>query len=194
MKFKPDRLPPQLMDCFALLFVFFAAVTTILLMAIQEEKTTEPTPSQTADFIVTVTWAKLNSDVDLWAQYENGDILETCGFSRREVSPFILHNDYTSSSYGESQNMVVARETMAINGKERGTYRFALHPYALRGVKSVPVNVTIEQTSPYKVIFDGVVEVTEETCFITFDIREKEVVNKITDPDLLKPFLYESQQ
>ena len=91
------------------------------------KKEETPTPPPLAEFILTVHWdVELNADIDTWAlRVDNPESIT--GFTRRENDVFILHNDNTSSQYGQIDGEVLdeARETLTIEKVKEGEYIFA---------------------------------------------------------------------
>jgi len=142
--------------------ILILLVCMILIYNPISKKEEQPTPPQTAEFILNVSWSSdNNADIDTWAiRVENPESIT--GYKRRENDVFILHNDNTSSQYGrvDGQNLEEARETLTIERLKEGDYIFSLHGYRVPA-NADPVEVTIEfqKSSPYKHIFKKVVTV-----------------------------------
>ncbi len=142
--------------------ILILLVCMILLYNPVTKKEEQPTPPQTAEFILNVSWdSSTDADIDTWA-IRVGNPKSVTGYKRRENDVFILHNDNTSSQYGrvDGQNLEEARETLTIERIKEGDYILSLHGYRVPSNVS-PVEVTIEfqKSSPYKHIFKKVVKV-----------------------------------
>lgn len=142
--------------------ILILLVCMILLYNPISKKEEQPTPPQTAEFILNVSWdVKSNADIDTWA-IRTDNPKSICGYTRRENDVFILHNDNTSRSYGQvdGEDLEEARESLTIERIKEGDYIFSLHGYRVPA-NAAPVEVTIEfqKSSPFKHIFKKVVSV-----------------------------------
>ena len=132
-------------------------------------------PPPIAEFILTVHWgAKLDADIDTWALRVDNPASIT-GFTRRENDVFILHNDNTSSQYGQIDGEMLdeARETLTIERIKEGEYIFALHGYRVPpDVEPIEVTVEFQKSRPYSHIFKKKVKIIhdEEVSFASFCI------------------------
>jgi len=162
-----------------LLQVIMLLMFAILIMGKTEVE--ENIPLQ-ADFMITYSWDAEDSDyadIDGWAQ-RNLDPDTLCMFRRREVDAFILHNDNTGAEYGtikgQRKKLKQATETITIHSKDENFYEFSLQGYRVgASVEPVDVTVTLWQTKPPKMIYNGTVEVYngEETPVLAFDVDDK---------------------
>ena len=157
--------------------ILILLVCMILLYNPVTKKEEVPTPPQMAEFILTVTWeAKLNADIDTWALRVDNPASIT-GFTRRENDVFILHNDNTSSQYGQVDGEMLdeSRETLTIERIKEGEYIFALHGYRIApDVEPVEVTVEFQKSRPYSHVFKKKVKVShdDEVSVASFYIDE----------------------
>lgn len=181
---------PAIIDLFISLFAVISVLFFFCIILINENNSEKQTPRIKCEYLVTLTWEKTEYDVDLWANFMSPELTGLCGYSRREIPPFILHNDHTGSKYADGfDQMTLARETLEISGKRDGRYQFSLHPF--RVLKKTTCLVTVEQINPYKLIYEGSVDVdSEEKPFLEFGIENESISYKNTDEKLLERFLY----
>lgn len=165
-----------------ILLMFFMA---ILIMGSRESV---KTPELQNAFLITYTWkTEDNTDVDGWIR-RNLDPATLCGFNRREVDVFTLHNDNTGSIYGmvDGKKLTQAIETLTINSSERNFYEFSLHGYKVPyKIDSCLVNIKIERVSPYKLLLHDDVEVVDgvETPICSFQVNEDGEIEEFTTKD-----------
>lgn len=182
----------SLIDLFAGLFLSMSILFILSLLLINNPAKNDPEPKLKSEFLVSVSWEKINSDIDLWAFFDNGDAEVVCGYSRRELAPFILQNDHTSSRYGslKGEKLEKATETLVVNGRHDGVYRFLLHPFSLRGEDEVACDVTVTQLNPLKVIYqDEVVVGRVAAPFLEFTLKKNKLEDVEIDQDLIPDFL-----
>ena len=151
------RIPTCFLDIVLILLIFM-----IILYSPEVKKSEEETPKSYAEFILNVSWkSDLNADIDTWAmRTDNPD--SVTGYTRRENDVFILHNDNTSSQYGEvdGQTLKESREVLTIETVKQGEYLFSLHGFRVpMEVGSVEVTVELQKSRPYKHIFKKTVTV-----------------------------------
>ena len=175
--------------------ILILLVCMILLYNPVTKKEETPTPPQTAEFILNVHWdAKLNADIDTWALRVDNPLSVT-GFNQRENDVFILHNDNTSSLYGQVDDKLLeeARETLTIETIKEGEYIFALHGYRVPP-DAEPVEVTIEfqKSTPYSHIFKKTTTVShnEEVPIVSFYLDNQGNVRDLQlNQELIQRFL-----
>jgi hypothetical protein len=155
----------------------------------KEEK---PTAKPRAEIIVQDVWKDVKQDVDIWIRRVDNEI---CGYSSREVGPFILHGDHTSASYGvvNGKPLKEASETISIIRKVPGTYQISLHGFRVESDgDGIPVEIQILGVDPFKrfVKIDVMVKNAEELPVCEFKINaDGQVVDVLTDIDILSKFL-----
>lgn len=192
------RLSPAFIDLVFILTFQFAMLWVLAMVLINLKSQEEPTPKPNTEFIMKVVWpTDDNSDIDTWARLKS-DPASLTGYSCRENSVFILHNDNTSSSYGAvgEHRLKEAHETLTIETIKPDTYQFSLYGYAIRrgteNVSKVSVRVTIEKVNPYKLLVDTVVDVSqhEEVPIAQFRIdSEGNVFDIVTKKIFLQEIL-----
>ena len=164
--------------------ILILLVCMILLYNPITKKEEVPTPPQMAEFILNVHWeAKLNADIDTWALRVDNPASVT-GFTRRENDVFILHNDNTSSQYGQVDGEMLeeSRETLTIERIKEGEYIFALHGYRVPpDVEPVEVTVEFQKSRPYSHVFKKKVKVShdDEIPIASFYIDEDGKVKEL---------------
>lgn len=157
--------------------ILILLVCMILLYNPVTKKEERPTPPQTAEFILNVSWdSEKNADIDTWAIRTDNPASVT-GFTRRENDVFILHNDNTSSQYGQIDGEVLeeARESLTIERIKEGDYIFSLQGYRVPpDVDPIEVTVEFQKSTPYQHIFKKVVLVAhnQEVPIARFIIDE----------------------
>lgn len=157
--------------------ILILLVCMILLYNPVTKKEEVPAPVPRAEFILNVSWKSSDdADIDTWAIRVDNPASIT-GYTRRENDVFILHNDNTSSQYGEidGEELEEARETLTIERIKSGDYIFSLHGYRVPpDVEPVEVSIEFQKSSPYKHIFKKVVTVAhnEEVPIARFFIDE----------------------
>ena len=192
MKFSTSFIDLFLILLFTFVVLWFLST---LLISVKDQET--PSPKHRAEYIVTVTWDNAkNCDVDTWMM-RDGYPESICGYRRREVDVFILHNDNTSSSYGfvNGKPLKRALETLSIEQIVSGKYLLSLHGYRI--TQPVTVSVRVERTSPYKTLFVGEVEMTEsrEYPILSFKLDKEGNPSEIERREaMLSPFLRALQQ
>lgn len=184
------RISVSFIDLFVILTIKFLVLWVISMLLMNPSKKEEITAKPVAEFLVKVTWdAKENCDIDTWICRAGVDSL--CGFKRREVDCFILHNDNTSSEYGVTDGvpLELATETISINKKNQGVYRLSLHGYAMRNeARELEATVTVEKVNPYKLVFSKKILVTDgqESKVVEFEVdSEGRVIRIDPDPEFL---------
>jgi len=169
--------------------ILILLVCMILLYNPVTKKEEQPTPPQTAEFILNVSWdAEDNADVDTWAIRVDTPQSVT-GYTRRENDVFILHNDNTSSQYGQIDGQLLeeARESLTIERIKSGDYIFSLHGYRIPpDVEPVKVTVEFQKSTPYKHIFKKIVKVghNQEVPIASFYIDEDGNVQELELEDV----------
>ena len=177
--------------------ILILLVCMILLYNPITKKEETPTPPPLAEFILTVHWdVELNADIDTWAlRVDNPESIT--GFTRRENDVFILHNDNTSSQYGQIDGEVLdeARETLTIEKVKEGEYIFAVHGYRVPP-DGPPIEVTIEfqKSKPYTYIFKKrvIVNHDEEVPIASFYIDDNGTVKNLQlNENLIERFIHQ---
>ena len=168
------RLSPAFLDVFVILLIF-------VILCVSPKKSSEDAPPEMAHYLVNITWAEAQNDVDLWGK-RIGVKGSECGYTRLEVGNLILRNDWTSATYGttngEEDRDRIAHESMTVESSAAGTYHFALQGYRLD--RPTRVKATIIATSPYRVVAERELEVEDGgwTTILRFRLTDK---GKVTD-------------
>lgn len=190
------RLSSAFIDLVFILVFQFAMLWMLSMILINLKSMEVPAPKPATHFIMTTTWAaEDNCDIDSWAQLKS-DPSSLTGYSSRENSVFILHNDNTSSTYGmvDGQLLEEARETLTVETLKTDTFQFSIYGFAIResNAGDISVRIRLEQVSPYKVLVDKVVTVGhhEEVPIAEFHLDSDGILSDlVTERIYLKEIL-----
>lgn len=175
-------------NMFFIMFIFFVYCAALINPADQETPTAPPR----AEVMVISEWTDIKSDIDVWIRRIDHEI---CGYKCREIGPFILQNDHVNATTGmvDGKPREIANEVMDIINKYPGIYQVSLHGYNVRTENlTTPCNLRVQQVSPFISVLEIDVEVTsgEELPVCQFEIdKSGNIINVITDPDVLTKFL-----